>query len=826
MDDSWWDDFSNNLATDLAPLIALFGEAPTKQYLSECVTIEDIIIFAFAPLGVITAIVSAIRVRGTPSLRAFVGRAQEAAGLAEAELCSSTSRDVCELYTNGGIARVFGRPKLLEIVHDPQAPLEEFFLTGDKKATAGIYSFEEYVEAGRGQTEWKLQQRVQSYEQDYEQDYEQGHDGQTLPHFAPNPNLSLNIGIKRHARGWFIAAAAFGFITQSFVLVWAVLTRYHYQWIRNSREDAYAVPLTAIGTVLLGLGMGLCAHLIESKTKEQIYERREHKVGEARSTMYWIQPGNQIIGDQVFDSFGHSDAKSALQRYTTSWKDEREDFNMIWIWAAVMITSVGFVIQFLGLRACHSSVAVVQFGITIIMSVIRSGLRARRLGNEGSFMWGSPDLFLGHELDCLALRIGRHRVSSPAEAAGSPSAVQLRRTWNIFSFIQGTDTITEAQSSATIQQDWAGQAGMLPLPMSDGPLLLFGFSEVSWPPYPHGIGIDGKIAPRLNPAVEAVLYRIRLARMTGVGAPESGLSSHWGGRFVAVRDTALALAHAIEDTMQILSSSDSSQPVKLRDEWESACHIFWRVGCSVLDPLAQDRQDDSIYMSLQRDLDWRKEPVGPWKCDRSELEAVLGLWLWSLKSDQGGAGPETAAEDIFRIVSTTCVDADVEPHDLFRGLDYIFSWHPDLYRTTRPRKIRVWGENNSCMTAQNAVWRDDGDCLASVPGGPGTRRNARIFGWYNMRVGRVGRADSGERWVPLAKSNCSLMQNCAQEIYVMFLTAILQAVEDIGDHAVDRIRNALVTRGLCDEDDSFTCVISVLYNAGLLPTPNDDEDSD
>jgi ankyrin repeat domain-containing protein 50 len=127
MPESWWDDFSNNLATDLAPLVALFGEQPTKQYLSECIAIWDVIIFATAPLGIITAVVSAIRVRGTPSLRAFVGRAQEGTSAAEAELCSSTSRDVCELYTDGGIARVFGRPKLLEFVHDPQAPPEEFY---------------------------------------------------------------------------------------------------------------------------------------------------------------------------------------------------------------------------------------------------------------------------------------------------------------------------------------------------------------------------------------------------------------------------------------------------------------------------------------------------------------------------------------------------------------------------------------------------------------------------------------------------------------------------------------------------------------------------
>ncbi|RWA06548.1 hypothetical protein EKO27_g8555 [Xylaria grammica] len=200
MGNSWWDDFSNNLATDLAPLVALFGEAPTKQYLSECLTPEDIVIFAIAPLGIITAVVSAIRVRGTPSLKAFVGRAQEGAGTVEVELCSSTSRDVCELDSNGGIARVSGRPKLLEVVHDhwhhwknfPSATLaKELRLythsgitekkregtrngprgrapDGDERSTRSLVN----------ELTIKKQQRV----------------------FAPNPNLSINIRIKPLAR--------------------------------------------------------------------------------------------------------------------------------------------------------------------------------------------------------------------------------------------------------------------------------------------------------------------------------------------------------------------------------------------------------------------------------------------------------------------------------------------------------------------------------------------------------------------------------------------------------------------------------------------------
>jgi ankyrin repeat domain-containing protein 50 len=97
---------------------ALFGEEVTKQYLSESLNWLDNIIFGMAPLGILTAVVSAIRVCGNSALKSFVGRAQEGRGVVEAELLSSTSHDVCELSNGDGVARVLGRPKILELVRD------------------------------------------------------------------------------------------------------------------------------------------------------------------------------------------------------------------------------------------------------------------------------------------------------------------------------------------------------------------------------------------------------------------------------------------------------------------------------------------------------------------------------------------------------------------------------------------------------------------------------------------------------------------------------------------------------------------------------------
>jgi hypothetical protein len=76
----------------------------------------DNIIFGIGPLGIITAIVSAFRVAGTPSLKASIGRAQEPPSVAELELLSSTSSSTAELWSDGGIARIFGKLKILEVV--------------------------------------------------------------------------------------------------------------------------------------------------------------------------------------------------------------------------------------------------------------------------------------------------------------------------------------------------------------------------------------------------------------------------------------------------------------------------------------------------------------------------------------------------------------------------------------------------------------------------------------------------------------------------------------------------------------------------------------
>ena len=118
-DEDIGEQFSNALISDLAPLVALFGEQITKQFMSQSMYWSDHIILAMLPLGILTSIVGAIRLGGPTFLKALIGRARESRAAAEVELMSSTSHDVCEVWNGRQIVRVMGSSPVRQILYFP-----------------------------------------------------------------------------------------------------------------------------------------------------------------------------------------------------------------------------------------------------------------------------------------------------------------------------------------------------------------------------------------------------------------------------------------------------------------------------------------------------------------------------------------------------------------------------------------------------------------------------------------------------------------------------------------------------------------------------------
>jgi ankyrin repeat protein len=634
-----WDDFTNNLATDLAPLIALFGEQATKQFLSESTSPLDNIIFAVCPLGILTAVVAVIRVLGSASLRAFVGRAQEGRGQAEAELCSSTSYDVCELWNNGGIARVFGRPRILEFIFD-----KEEVETGEKRIvqTHGYSSetensnrdnlvFYEVYSGGMVETRptagiYKPQeyQKTLPVEPDPDKNHAQGNDDATTE-WAPNPNLSLNVGIKRPSSITLYGAAIFGCLMQASVLgygAWAVFIQGLMKEDQSTTHLYFWLALT--GTLLLVIGMFLCAWLIEKSTQERKFKFNKE--------VFWLQPGNQRVGDQTFEAFAYS---TNLKEYITSWKNE-EDGDTNWrrgafIRLAISTSIFGFVLQFTGLRGLHSSVAMYQFAATLSMVLVRSLLRTQRLKESENLLRGQEFQGQGEDLlDWQALKIGTTIINPPeADNFGHRSSTD-GISWKILEepYELETEQIediihqlhTDTDISFNVNDDGsAAWASCLGLSTGD---------QVEWDgrcanvvvkwmatletPNPHQ---TSRTQPP-NDAKKLLCFRSRLSYLTDDSAPTT--DQRWNS---AAREQAVKLQTAIQSAANYVFS-DASQ-AKVRWDLGKTAAFCWALNCYA-GYLPAGHTGDPVHLMVRR-------VRGQWRIDICQLEAVLGLWVRSIK---------------------------------------------------------------------------------------------------------------------------------------------------------------------------------------------------
>lgn len=282
--------------SDLGPLLALFGEQMTKQYISESTTYYDYFIFGMGPIGVITTIVSTIRLCRPASLRAFIGRSQEGNSAIEAELCTSTSRDVCEVFNNGGITRVLGRPKLLELIHVLKNYLTYAPYHRKMYHDTGLYLFRDFVEdAGHSHHPWPATQPEWSLSVS----------DQLSPASQNPPNLSLNVGITQFDPWVFGLVALVGIILQAGVVMVAGVGVWVLGWNLNQNTKAstnYAPTMFIIGIVFMCGGMCACIAIIGQATTEVRCRRTPAVTGSPITSLIWLQP-RQIIADQSFDAY-------------------------------------------------------------------------------------------------------------------------------------------------------------------------------------------------------------------------------------------------------------------------------------------------------------------------------------------------------------------------------------------------------------------------------------------------------------------------------------------------------------------------------------------
>ncbi|KAL9094734.1 MAG: hypothetical protein Q9165_003004 [Trypethelium subeluteriae] len=797
-----------------------------------------------APIGILTAIVSAIRVCGSPSLRALVGRAQEGGAAAEAELCSSTSRDVCGLFNNGGIARVLGNPKILEAVHVPDEICGE---TYSDKTRAGLYTFQEYLEAFP-MGSWEEIRKEKKVSTDVE-NLSVEHDKL----FALKPNLSLNVGIRNRSLFWTWMAATVGFLLQVFVCIFATLVTFYFRWPKDgARAPSYAYPMTIIGTLAVSCGVFLCAFLIGSSTAERHFERRIPEYQSSPGRLVWVQPGGQIVGDETFDAFAYSDHDRPSVDYTTSWKrstfaarqPEKVSRDGALLWFAVGMATGGFIVQFVGLRGMHSTVSLMQLGATMIMSGLRALLHTQRLKKEDNFLASCIDLVQGHELDWVALSLAQYIVCSKQHT-------YQRSPYNHCQSSQENDNpLRQAFQAMLLFFGTTNPGSSLILnPMNPQNFVLDPHRRVVFEGQRQHKGIDDQLNLPRNVCVgapadpadttyRALRYRARLAfltRMQDSRNPLSAPSRCWTDEAVQGRKAARALARTMEATARTLIFGDTKvRPGGKKDllTWSFECGMGPTgskidMNCTKHHPSPKKLSRQTFHLTLQRCCGMDGFDLDEWNMDEDDVEAIVSLWLWSLTWDPALSIDPTEIQsrrsDALSKNSERIIFATQNLAHLRLVTMELVMWVGIQEFHLRDRLGTGLGGSGyftKDLASPRTVWKLNG--------------GTRFFGWHATDcVSERSERMRQDQFFLVARTRGPLAVLCAQEIFAAFLTAILSIVEDIGGETscrterlwlkfsntqVDSIIDLFVANELGSREEALACIIPVLRHNTKLPS--------
>jgi hypothetical protein len=851
---SSWDDFANNLATDLTPILQLFGEQVTKQYLAESISILDCIIFAMAPLGVLTAIVSVIRVCGGSTLKAFIGRAQEASGVAELELCSSTGRDIVELYQGGAITRVFGRGKILEIIYDTSlehAVSRDDVVGDDATATRGIYTFMRYQEAQADGDNWVPSSWPNDMKLSKNREEQRKEIIQSLG-YSKNPNLMLNIGLRRHPQWLLVSIAVFGTLLQASMLGFAGWVTFIKKLRKeNAMPPLWALSMTAIGTFLLCVGMFMCSHLIDRSTNECTFSRsnppngtsspsrnadeetatRDEGVGgsssnvaqtndstcqKSRTALYCVQPGGQVIGDQTFDSFAYCDKAKPLPHYTMSWRRPMSPWERKMTWVASIVTIVAFIIQFIGLRGLHSSVQVYQLAVVLIMSTLRALLRTKRLDPSDNLFHTTEDDshaekemarekqtgfdIKGHELDRLAFEIYENRSGEHAPAAGPG---YFKYTWAFM------NTHAEKEES---REGVSTQEGLEQIPETG----------IWTPKDPEESRIWPWTEKYTLSSTSVWYYRARLGQLTS-NTLKKTLSQAWPDDMVEGRlegrNTAQAISAAASTTLNILSK-------------QKGTHIYVDFTClSVPVSIPQDTIDmassgNPLLIRLVHSGVFNRRPL--WFVDPADIEAAVSLTLYSclvhrhaMTSPKNyltapepnnvrriiAAGAGHNKEAVKELVSQLPLWACITP-DHLAGIEY---FQTEGVETTTGIAT-LWTKTLEINEVYTPLWKESEARHGIV----------QFCGWPVLP--RNSTSSNHKYVLATCTTNQSLMTLCAQEVFSSFVYELLNSggerlkskfIEE--DYSIG-IENSVLTslidtftkNDLGSRQDAVFCIVPIL----------------
>jgi hypothetical protein len=238
-------------------------------------------------------------------------RSRESRSNAESELLSSTSENVCELWSGREIVRALGNPEGMKelIVVD----------TSRAKDTTNVRVLD-------------LKQAVQEKYLRCDDEIEP----EALEKLANEPpNITLNIkGSTASFKELWIWAIV-GLFLQLFALLMPGLATYYWQWPKGERvAAAYGYPCFVVGTIAVAVGMMFCSHVIEGSTTEREFNPSLRKGAHIRRILRLQK--TCTVSEQVFPSFAilNSSTNNVIRTSRVNEKKYRYGFHCtlsVWV---------------------------------------------------------------------------------------------------------------------------------------------------------------------------------------------------------------------------------------------------------------------------------------------------------------------------------------------------------------------------------------------------------------------------------------------------------------------------------------------------------------
>lgn len=189
------------------------------------------------------------------------------------------------------------------------------------------------------------------------------------------PNLTINVQNAISLSWQLSTLVATGIIVQFTALVLSAVIVFSWSWKGGSQTlSPYGFPCYVIGTMLLTFGLLGCARVIQNSSK---VDELTPKNSRARYQPFYVQRAC-TVDDKHFFSYAifHPEGQSVIKVS----RSNSRDYGLA-TFCSTVVALFGYICQFVGLRAMHWSVALIQLAATLTMTCARAFIR-RGLANQ------------------------------------------------------------------------------------------------------------------------------------------------------------------------------------------------------------------------------------------------------------------------------------------------------------------------------------------------------------------------------------------------------------------------------------------------------------